>query len=865
MDIKKQFIKLIEEKKDILEVLDLLDTLTRQEKKVLVPIIKKMFDTHNHRDIYNIKALNYAGYYCFTLKEYRSKCYWLYDDFFKDKIAYRFQASWLNNFINLHGHVTYDIVIDYTQQNFITPSNTIIAQSLASWNIQINSLEALLKYKITLKEHIWLLFSNPSTLCYTSNNKWLTIFNLLIQEKKVNRKRVLKETLLTSTHNFDRPLSSWFFTLFDTLKPTQKELLSLQNELFLSLNSPYSKVVNSALKYIKTICTLKGFKYALFIENIPTLLNSDVKLVVNTTLTIIQNIVKPKNSENLCLLTTQALISTDEKIQIKVAKFILKYAQEEKIKEELALYFPTLHISVKELFKGYQIEDEPLHEEIIQNKAPLLRNDNSIEDYENEDELIFFFSQVFKNNEDWHFDIFLEKLTKITSEMLPKLEPAFGEALKCTYYSHEEDIEYFMALTFINLIQTFFKNFPNETKQMQKLLNQMNKEDEVYYHSKEVVYRVKNIDKVKITYKGSIIFIKLLQFAKKRALEKLTIPILSTPTHQPTFIIFSTFINRLKEYQKSKIEFSLFDFQVALARVDLIKNNQENIKEIQGELKDILEYLTNNKMLLDIKKCLTPSWWIVAIYRKDSKEDLKLFLKTFDKNENKIFYLGEEKWKVVEKKEKKYTSHYLTFDNNLEKEDNSILFDAFYHYLYDKENYYYVDYQDNKKLLLLSPHNPSYFFKFYIQKKLYYTNWEDATTTRTTEVFLPILSDIWQKNFKEESYLFLACCFFYMKKPTRELACELWIKAVSQNNIKSDFLGQILGKLEILEYAPLKRFTDLVTQNMLNISLTHNQELEKIVSNMISSMSETKPIRGTKKLVEIYNELLILNKSKVSH
>ena len=87
-------------------------------------------------------------------------------------------------------------------------------------------------------------------------------------------------------------------------------------------------------------------------------------------------------------------------------------------------------------------------------------------------------------------------------------------------------------------------------------------------------------------------------------------------------------------------------------------------------------------------------------------------------------------------------------------------------------------------------------------------------------------------------------------KPSREVAAEIWIKANAENNMNNILLGRILGKMEHGNYAPLKRFTDLLIANCFNVSNEHNKNLLLLLDNMLSAMNETS-MRGLKKLLEI--------------
>jgi hypothetical protein len=112
------------------------------------------------------------------------------------------------------------------------------------------------------------------------------------------------------------------------------------------------------------------------------------------------------------------------------------------------------------------------------------------------------------------------------------------------------------------------------------------------------------------------------------------------------------------------------------------------------------------------------------------------------------------------------------------------------------------------------------------------------------------------------SNLFIASCMISSDKTIRTYAAELWIKGVNETRIDSEAIGTIIGKHEQIELAPLKRFTDLVISNMFQISKKHNRALESLLACCIEQMSDI-PISGCKKLLEIYAEVLSVNKSTI--
>jgi len=143
----------------------------------------------------------------------------------------------------------------------------------------------------------------------------------------------------------------------------------------------------------------------------------------------------------------------------------------------------------------------------------------------------------------------------------------------------------------------------------------------------------------------------------------------------------------------------------------------------------------------------------------------------------------------------------------------------------------------------------------FLYSNLQYSDHSEENQKRNITSVLKGLYTIWYRDdYDETAYLYLSATLLYSYKVARELAAEIWIKANSINKLNNELLGKNLGKLEFSEYAPLKRFTDLVMSSMFNISIKHNENLFKLINAMICEMNET-PIRGVNKLLEIFIEL----------
>ena len=118
-----------------------------------------------------------------------------------------------------------------------------------------------------------------------------------------------------------------------------------------------------------------------------------------------------------------------------------------------------------------------------------------------------------------------------------------------------------------------------------------------------------------------------------------------------------------------------------------------------------------------------------------------------------------------------------------------------------------------------------------------------------------------KKPLDEIGYLFLGTIFLDSDKTIRGTAAEIWLEHVSGQMMDNARLGRVIGLHEKLEWAPVKRLTDLMQHHMLNVSKNHNVALEEVIFNILLQMEE--PVTNLKRILEIYHEVLALNHSSV--
>ena len=117
---------------------------------------------------------------------------------------------------------------------------------------------------------------------------------------------------------------------------------------------------------------------------------------------------------------------------------------------------------------------------------------------------------------------------------------------------------------------------------------------------------------------------------------------------------------------------------------------------------------------------------------------------------------------------------------------------------------------------------------------------------------------------KEMSLLLLSGSLLFVDKTVRSYAEELWVEGLATGRINNHRVGEILARLINMELAPLKRFTTQVYESMYKRSAFHNRQLEELLTVFISGLPD-KPVTGLKQLLELYLELLTINRSKVTN
>lgn len=256
--MKEAFIAIVE-KQQRDEIIPLLQSLSAAQKKQLVPIIRKLlrekltsYYLKDDEVVYTILLL--SAFVCMTRAGFER--FYIPGSILKKEILEEvigwYCPEWFSDFVNKLGEkdsivhfLPYDYLLELTNRGYLTPSRELIVKLLIpaiyirkDLEIFHYAPERLLKYPVTLQEHVWYLFEAESATYYAGRwfhrvkgnppEGWMLAFKQYVDDARLSRPRVLREALLASNRNLNKLASGWFIDLFNLLEPSQEELLALQ-------------------------------------------------------------------------------------------------------------------------------------------------------------------------------------------------------------------------------------------------------------------------------------------------------------------------------------------------------------------------------------------------------------------------------------------------------------------------------------------------------------------------------------------------------------------------------------------------------------------------------------------------------------
>lgn len=797
----------------IKEIVPFLKKLIPKDKKEVVSILKKHINKEwGHNTISVLAALacsNTKAEYEKLKPGYYSISVNLIDELFESYVP-----EWIGeSYLFLEGY-EYLKILEWNSKGYFNLNETVSAELLASSS---KTDDILFTYPVTLKSHIWLLFEHESSIIgsYAERN-WKDILKKLSDENKIDRSRLLKATLNAINFSFSKEHNTWFLELFIHLKPTDTEIIRLQEELFLIFYSIQHSLFPGVLKVLNPVLTDNDFNTQDFLQSVGSLMTVPTKNTTNAMLQALEKIVKNNKTyrEDVCMLLMPVFLNKDKTLQTKGAKIIAKYGDQnsERLQNELNFYKDSILSDAQTLLNEFFKKNiAPEIKEQQEYTKDLWYISQPVFPIETIEDFIFLASQIFNNNETYHFDLFLDVIVRFndefTEEHFFQLEPAFKAAVK-----RKE------TLGLHHLLATFLVNY---ALLKQKNTSKILQDARLAFPVLENWCEKKTPFIFKAYHQLLLGIFELLKQNKK-------LPVLSVPDHTPCWISASKLVDKLKIYQQYDEQPIPFDLQIALLRVE-----KKNLREAEQYAKEDL-----NEDYFNLLKPVFDENYFKEQYEKEYLDGSF----HWDFGYRKIY-----KWNATEE----IPQLLVSIENKKElSEDASFLDYLFnsYHGVYDR---------DLIHILYTAP-----YFSGSVVAKKYNENLSNADYQYDIKGNVAFL-DAWMKlniPFQPIHYLFLSSGLFNKDKTFSGMAFEVLIdKAVSEDfNIQK--LGILMGEKINFGWAPVRRFIDGVS-GVINLSTSHNQALEKLLISILSAIK--KPVFNLKKLLELYYELLNQNQSKV--
>lgn len=832
----------------------------------------------------------------------------------------------MNRYVNdgfIPYNINYEWYMELVEQGYVQPNEQMIAMLLNQVIFTSKTPgfdytpEKLLVRKITLDEHIWYLFNTETGI--NNNDRWraqvdkaeesywITTFKTYTAEGRIERRRLLREAVLAAHKNFNQNLSGWFMELFIKLEPDKDDLLALQNQLLNLLNSPHSKPVNAALKYFKDLAAEPDFEVDAFMDHAPLIMSSETKGAVASALMILEKLAKkyPERQEQICVIASQAFIHQDNALQVRAAKLVQKHGDtaSELLKETVAVYFETLFSEARSLLNAFagetisaESEEEEQHIHIPAGPGKEIRMPQTF------DELVFLASQAFDQNETYHFDLLPAALLKFQDEMteanIVKLAPAFQRAYKLVtsdWTSTKGYLDNMLAKFFIDYGKLLVSFHPTAAEPI-RLLHEsfLKKEEEKKANWAQYKTTITSIKVWGVATKSTgytphkFILINALWLLEKQ----LRVPLLCAPTHEPAWLSPITLMDRLAEYQNAKL-LPATDLQIAIARC--AKNTDENAlklvdAKLTGEYRKLMGFILGEEHYPQETYKLKEAWLIAALTRHSLQINSNWFKfsgltdgyltgnfnweskiepytwKKYDYQQRKDIEVSDIR-KVIRiefgEKHKPVPTSLKSIFNKLAGNKTQEIEKTIYDYTELKFQWISAEHNDIRRLLYINPNHPELLIAHIINKCLSSPDFSGENDKKMIIYTLETLFTL-SCTHGPMAHLLIASAMISNDKGVRTYAAELWIKGITEGTIDNNYIGEIIGKHERIELAPIKRLTDLILSNMFQISPKHNIALEHLLLACIQNMAD-KPINNVKKLLEIYTEILMTNKSSVKN
>ncbi|WP_454951782.1 DUF6493 family protein [Capnocytophaga granulosa] len=638
----------------------------------------------------------------------------------------------------------------------------------------------------------------------------LAMYHILAKNNYFTNRDIVKQYLQALLNPWKKNILNAYCRWIEAINPTADEVIENQYILFSILSLGNTALINFAMKQLQKAANASAFDFQSFADNF-TLCFAIPKIAKSQLigLDILEKYYKkqaPTNTEYreqlVVLFTVPEVI-----LQEKVAGLLTTYFAEEGLAEVLAPYRDYLKIPTPVFLPQ---EEEPLNKEACQDNISSSFEErfplevDKLEVPTTADALLFLLGDCLRERTAGTIDLFFEGLVQL-QERLPanyteELAPYLKKLMKNHYldsvttiikgflycYSHQKPLE----------IPSYQYTYEESNALREKL-------DEAAFEEYLLWGRLYN-------HKTFMPFLfHKAQLTLKYLNEKEVLPFLSTPTHEPFYIEAEIFVDKLLQYEAVNKQPDLHDLIVACNRL-LFRNVSAAAKakaqKLKGTYAPAIQYYLGITDKIQPTEEFLPLWTQITRIKHPDRE-FPEFETTSAKEIPSVvkpYYIGYgwTKWRGKDI----FTFHNYDIDYD-EKSEKGYWIE---HYRNSFSSLYYnacggstplsteVNY-----LLSLNPHYPDAILCGYIAN-----NACGAEEIRNMQLPLEAILR-YDLRVRHSGWLYIGACLLYDKRPSRDLAYEYILQALTRGE-DLHYVGRYLSDTLAMHFSPINRFVEFL-------------------------------------------------------
>ena len=638
----------------------------------------------------------------------------------------------------------------------------------------------------------------------------LAMYHILAKNNYFTNRDIVKQYLQALLNPWKKNILNAYCRWIEAINPTADEVIENQYILFSILSLGNTALINFAMKQLQKAANASTFDFQSFADNF-TLCFAIPKIAKSQLigLDILEKYYKKQAPTNTKYREQLAVLFTVPEVilQEKVAGLLTTYFAEEGLAEVVAPYRDYLKIPTP---VSLPQEEDPLSKEACQDNISSSFEERfalevgKLQVPTTADALLFLLGDCLRERTAGTIDLFFEGLVQLQESLPANYTKELAPYLKKLMKNH-----------YLDSVTTIIKGFlycyshqrPLEIPPYQYTYEESNalreKLDEAAFEEYLLWGRLYN-------HKTFMPFLfHKAQLTLKYLNEKEVLPFLSTPTHEPFYIEAEIFVDKLLQYEAVNKQPDLHDLIVACNRL-LFRNVSAAAKakaqKLKGTYAPAIQYHLGITDKIQPTEEFLPLWTQITRIKHPDRE-FPEFETTSAKEIPSVvkpYYIGYgwTKWRGRDI----FTFHNYDIGYD-EKSEKGYWIE---HYRNSFSPLYYnacggstplsteVNY-----LLSLNPHYPDAILCGYIAN-----NACGAEEIRNMQLPLEAILR-YDLRVRHSGWLYIGACLLYDKRPSRDLAYEYILQALTRGE-DLHYVGRYLSDALAMHFSPINRFIEFL-------------------------------------------------------